>query len=61
MVLFKTGEHPDHHTPNDTWERIDDVKMQKIARLVYLAARSLASSPTARPPLVPQRQTMNSR
>jgi hypothetical protein len=23
MVLFNTGEHPDYHTANDTWDRVD--------------------------------------
>jgi hypothetical protein len=42
MVLFNTGEHPDYHTANDTWDRINYPKMEKIVRLVYLSARSLA-------------------
>ena len=39
MVLFNTGEHPDYHTANDTWDRINYPKMEKIVRLVYLSAR----------------------
>ena len=46
MVLFNTGEHPDYHTANDTWDRINYPKMEKIVRLVYLAARELADAPT---------------
>lgn len=46
MVLFNTGEHPDYHTANDTWDRINYPKIEKITRLVYLAARNLADSPT---------------
>jgi hypothetical protein len=46
MVLFNTGEHPDYHTANDTWDRINYPKMEKIVRLVYLSARNLADSPT---------------
>lgn len=46
MVLFNTGEHPDYHTANDTWDRINYPKMEKIVRLVYLAARDLADGPT---------------
>jgi hypothetical protein len=42
MVLFNTGEHPDYHTANDTWDRINYPKMEKIVRLVYLTARRLA-------------------
>jgi len=25
-----TGEHPDYHTPNDTWDRLNYPKMEKI-------------------------------
>jgi Peptidase family M28 len=46
MVLFNTGEHPDYHTANDTWDRINYPKMEKIVRLVYLSARGLADSAT---------------
>ena len=46
MVLFNTGEHPDYHTANDTWDRINYPKMEKIVRLVYLSAKSLADSAT---------------
>ena len=42
MVLFNTGEHPDYHTANDTWDRINYPKMEKIVRLVYLTASDLA-------------------
>jgi len=44
MVLFNTGEHPDYHTENDTWDRLNYPKMEKIARLIYLAGWELASS-----------------
>jgi hypothetical protein len=44
MVLFNTGEHPDYHTANDTWDRINYPKMERIVRLVYLSARHLADS-----------------
>ena len=39
MVLFNTGEHPDYHTANDTWDRINYPKMERIVRLVYSSAR----------------------
>jgi Zn-dependent M28 family amino/carboxypeptidase len=45
MVLFNTGEHPDYHTANDTWDRINYPKLEKIARLVYLSAWNLANAP----------------
>ncbi len=51
MVLFNTGEHPDYHTANDTWDRIDYPKIEKITRLIYLSAKALADSP-ARPQFV---------
>ncbi len=44
MVLFSTGEHPDYHTPNDTWDRIDYPKLTRIVRLVYLTAWELANA-----------------
>lgn len=53
MVLFNTGEHPDYHTANDTWDRINYAKMEKIVRLVYLTARELAGS-SNRPRFVPE-------
>ena len=46
MVLFNTGEHPDYHTANDTWDRINYPKMEKIVRLVYLSAKTLADGAT---------------
>jgi hypothetical protein len=53
MVLFNTGEHPDYHTANDTWDRINYPKMEKITRLIYLSAKTLANSST-RPQFVPE-------
>ena len=44
MVLFNTGEHPDYHTENDTWDRIDYPKMEKIVRLIFLTTEQLADS-----------------
>ena len=46
VAFFNTGEHPDYHTANDTWDRINYPKMEKIVRLVYLSMRSLAMSAT---------------
>ena len=46
MVLFNTGEHPDYHTANDTWDRINYPKIEKITRLIYLSGKALANSPT---------------
>jgi hypothetical protein len=50
-VLFNTGEHPDYHTANDTWDRINYPKIEKITRLVYLSAWNLANA-TSRPRFV---------
>lgn len=44
MVLFNTGEHPDYHTENDTWDRIDYPKMEKIVRLIFLSAAELTDA-----------------
>jgi len=44
MVLFNTGEHPDYHTANDTWDRINYPKIEKITRLVYSSAWNLANA-----------------
>ncbi len=56
MVLFNTGEQPDYHTTNDTWDRINYPKIEKITRLLYLSAKALANSP-ARPKFVPANAT----
>ena len=52
IVFFNTGEHPDYHTAQDTWDRINYPKMEKITRLVYLSARHIADA-AARPRFVP--------
>lgn len=44
QVEFQTGLHPDYHTDNDTWQRINYPKMTKIVRLVFLSVANLASS-----------------
>ena len=51
MVFFNTGEHPDYHTAQDTWDRINYPKMEKITRLVYQSARNVADA-AARPRFV---------
>ena len=45
-VFFFAGLHPDYHTPRDTAEKINYPKLEKAARLVYLASSQLASSRT---------------
>jgi hypothetical protein len=44
QVEFQTGLHPDYHTENDTWDRINYPKLTKIVRLVYLSVSDLANS-----------------
>lgn len=44
MVLFNTGEQADYHTENDTFDRINYPKMEKIVRLIYLTSLELANS-----------------
>jgi len=53
MVMFNTGEHPDYHTANDTWDRINYPKIEKITRLIYLSTKDLANA-AARPKFVPE-------
>jgi Zn-dependent M28 family amino/carboxypeptidase len=60
IAFFNTGEHPDYHTANDTWDRINYPKMEKIVRLVYLSTRSLANSQT-RPRFVTGSKALGSR
>jgi len=52
IVLFNTGEHRDYHTENDTWDKINYPKMEKIVRLVFLTSVELANSET-RPRFTP--------
>ena len=47
-VGFMTGLHPDYHTQYDRPEKINYVKMEKIARLVHQASWDLANA-DARP------------
>ncbi len=44
QVEFQTGLHPDYHTENDTWDRINYPKLTKIVRLVFLSTADLANS-----------------
>jgi hypothetical protein len=43
VLLFNTGEHPDYHTENDTLDRLNYPKLEKIARLVFLVAADVAN------------------
>ncbi|HTS25526.1 MAG TPA: M28 family peptidase [Bryobacteraceae bacterium] len=44
QVEFQTGLHPDYHTDNDTWQRINYDKLTRIARMVFLSMEDLANS-----------------
>jgi hypothetical protein len=44
QVEFQTGLHPDYHTENDTWDRINYPKLTKIAGLVFCTVSDLAGS-----------------
>jgi hypothetical protein len=44
-IFFFTGLHPDYHTPRDTPEKINYPKLEKITRLVYMAAFQVANAP----------------
>jgi hypothetical protein len=41
---FQTGLHPDYHTENDTWARINYPKLTNIVRLAFLATAEMANS-----------------
>lgn len=56
QVEFQTGLHPDYHTENDTWDRINYPKLTKIARLVYLSVAELADS-SEKIPFLPDGKT----
>jgi hypothetical protein len=45
-IEFFTGLHPDYHTVYDRPEKIEYVKLEKIARLVHQASWELANAPT---------------
>jgi hypothetical protein len=42
-IFFFTGLHPDYHTPRDTPDKINYSKLEKVARLAYLAAFDVAN------------------
>jgi hypothetical protein len=44
-LFFFGGLHPDYHTPEDTAEKINYPKIEKVVRLVYLALGEIGSSP----------------
>ncbi|CAN5762369.1 M28 family metallopeptidase [soil metagenome] len=44
QVEFQTGLHPDYHTENDSWDRINYPKLTRIVRLVFLSVADLANT-----------------
>lgn len=42
-LFFTTGLHPDYHQPGDTPDKINYSKLERISRLVYLAAWETAN------------------
>ncbi|MBS1798595.1 MAG: M28 family peptidase [Acidobacteria bacterium] len=49
QVEFQTGLHPDYHTDNDTWDRINYPKTTRIVQLVFRSVAELANSGEAVP------------
>jgi hypothetical protein len=45
QVEFQTGLHHDYHTENDSWERINYPKLERIVRLVFRSVSELAGGP----------------
>jgi hypothetical protein len=45
-VWLFCGTTPDYHTPNDTIERADFKKMEKVTRLVYLVTLDIGNKPS---------------
>ena len=45
-IFFTTGLHDDYHQPSDEPATIDNDKLARIARLVYLLGETVASTPT---------------
>jgi hypothetical protein len=46
VAFFFSGLHEDYHRPSDEVDRIDFVKLQKVARTVLAVAWTLANAPT---------------
>jgi len=43
IAFFFTGTHEDYHRPSDSADKIDYVKMERIARTIYASAWELAN------------------
>ncbi len=49
-IFFTTGLHPDYHTPQDTPDKINYGKLERIVRLVFLSIWTTANTTT--PPML---------
>ncbi|CAN5388416.1 hypothetical protein BH18ACI2_BH18ACI2_08440 [soil metagenome] len=48
IIFYFDGVQEDYHRPSDTADKIDDQKMEKIARTIFMTAHEIANAP-ARP------------
>ena len=46
-IFLFGGIHPDYHTPNDTADKINYEKVEKVTELVYLTLLDIGDAPTA--------------
>ena len=44
FLFFSSGEHPDYHSPRDTVERIDALKVAKVSNYVLRVCQSVANA-----------------
>ena len=45
-IFLFGGLHPDYHTPNDTADKINYEKVEKVTELVYLTLLDIGDAPT---------------
>ena len=46
IIFFFDGVHEDYHRPGDEPQKIDYVKMEKVARTIYMTLWEVANLPT---------------
>jgi hypothetical protein len=46
IIFFFDGVHEDYHRPTDSPDKIDYVKMQNVARTIFILASELANAPS---------------
>ena len=54
-LFFFGGLHPDYHTPNDTADKINYEKLEKVVRLTYLAVLEVGDSASRPGFVIPSR------